>query len=276
MEQMSNLHADASVTTEGAEAKAQALEEENRLLFDQLTVVQEELERLHYTGATRAAQASGRIEPQRVGDGFVELHAEYLRCQALLTTQQEVHRLEQQHSLVAKLGTILIQATTSPSAMLKVPVKLLNAWRENRQQTPPAALGGTAFGKVIAVYEDGGTEAVERLLDAANASFAIQADAWTAVARSTMPMDPSAAADAARRAYTIDPKGFRLKWLAFRLYEANELVEAEAMLSLLPPNIKLSQSEQQKSDNLKTEAIQHRLETAKQHPYQHASHELRL
>ncbi len=46
-----------------------------------------------------------------------------------------------------------------------------------------------------------------------------------------MPWQP---ADAARRAYAVEPRGFRLKWLAFRLYEAGELVEAEAMLALLP------------------------------------------
>ncbi len=80
MEQMSNLQADASVTTEGAEAKAQALEEENRLLFDQLTVVQEELERLHYAG--RATQAPAQPRNCTGWTSLPELQAEYVRSQA--------------------------------------------------------------------------------------------------------------------------------------------------------------------------------------------------
>lgn len=259
---MSSLQVQASTATPGIDAKEQTLEDENRLLFDQLMVVQEELERLHHSGrATQSPVAGTKL--RWVDDGLPELQAEHVRNLELLKAQREVHRLESEYSLAARLGHILIQADASPSSMLAVPGSLYRVWRQSRQQVPPKSLGGKEYVKVIAAYDDGGVKAVEHLLQAAAVSPIVQANAWTALARGLMHKDVVAAADAARRAHAVDPRAFRLKWLAFRLHEAGELLESEAMLALLPLDINFSDSEVRQAERLKMEAKEFRLSQAK-------------
>jgi len=79
-----------------------------------------------------------------------------------------------------------------------------------------------------------------------------------------MHQKPAEAAEIARRAYETEPRPFRLKWLAFRLHEACELIEAEAMLDALPPDMKFSDSETQQAARLRREAKEFRLREAKQ------------
>jgi len=101
-------------------------------------------------------------------------------------------------------------------------------------------------------------------LQTVSVSATIRANALTAVARSVMHQKPAEAAEIARRAYETEPRPFRLKWLAFRLHEACELIEAEAMLDALPPDMKFSDSETQQAARLRREAKEFRLREAKQ------------
>src|SRR5690606_1738155 len=64
--------------------------------------------------------------------------------------------------------------------------------------------------------------------------------------------------------YTLDPKPFRLKWLAFRLHEAGEVAEAEAMLAILPADTPFSDSEARQASRLRSEANNARQHEAKQ------------
>ena len=248
----------------------QALQEENRLLFDQLQVVQEELERRYYQAQAQPGAASAVAAPATVihiapvDERLIEVQAENLRCQALVKAQGEIHALQARHALANQLGDILIEGSRSTGAMLSVPARLHRAWRQNRRETPPASLGGKTFDKVLAAYQDGGEAAVEALLNQASASTATQASAWTAVARTQLYIDPALAAGMARRAYALEPRPFRQKWLAFRLHESGDLLEAEALLTLLPEDTKFSESEERQADRLKREARQYRLDQARE------------
>jgi glycosyltransferase involved in cell wall biosynthesis len=133
-------------------------------------------------------------------------------------------------------------------------MKLLGIWGESFWTNPPKSLGGKGFDKLITVYDDGGFDAVEKLLAGVSVSPAMQANAWTALARYLIKKDCRRAAEAARRAYKQDPKPYRLKWLAFRLFDAGNIIEAEVMLDLLPPGMSFSNSEARQVDELRRAA----------------------
>ena len=251
-----------AVTTETPDAD---LQEENLLLFNQLHVVQEELERLHERGAGPGGQAlAGRLTIDWVDDEWPELMAENLRYRSVLEAQQEVHRIAAQHTLASKLGEILIQGTASPAALLAVPGKLHKAWRAAKEQTPPDELGGKGFDKLLAAYREGGLAAADALLDRLSLSASMQANALTALARNLMHQEPARSAELARRAYASEPRPYRLKWLAFRLHEAGELLEAAALLEVLPANLHFSDSELRHAERMRREAARVRLQQAKE------------
>ncbi|MCG9076292.1 hypothetical protein, partial [Laribacter hongkongensis] len=249
---------------QASDSRLKELEEENELLFNQLHVVQEELERLasenhEKNGKPTAAQATAWVD-----DALPEAIAEDMRLQAVLDIRKHVHDAEVRSGLNARLGDILIQGMASPVSLFAVPGKLLRVWRESKQQTPPNALGGKTFDKVIASYHAGGFANVESLLASALVSPSMQANALTALARSLLHGDPAAAAEAAQRAFSIDPRPFRLKWLAFRLHEAGDVNQAEAMLDALPTDMQFSDSEGRQASRIRSEAKQARLREARQ------------
>ena len=248
-----------------ADMRIKDLEEENKLLLEQLHVVQEELERLHHEGSGLGHKKTGGVEHLHwVDDRLPEVMAENMRWRAVVQTQKEIHQLQAQRTLSSKLGDMLIQAASSPVALMAAPAKLLKVWQKEKKQTPPGELGGAGFDKVIAAYRSQGISAVESLLAPTSLSDTLQANAWTALARSLVHHNPSAAAEMARRAYALEPRPFRLKWLAFRLHEAGEWLEAEAMLDSLPPDLPFSDSEARQARRLRSEAQQARLREAKQ------------
>ena len=240
-------------------SRLKEMEEENELLLLQLHTVQEELERYYLRNKELEAQAPASSLAQYSGNVCVDeelpsILAEKARLQAQVKAQQQVHRLEAENALNARLGKMLIDAVDAPGGLAALPGKLLGIWRQSRQLTPPEALGGKDFGKVISAFRQGGFEAAETLLAGQAISPAMQANAYTALARAIMKGDRSNAAQAARRAHALDPKPFRLKWLAFRLHEAGEVMEAEAMLDILPEDIAFSESEQRQASQLRHEA----------------------
>lgn len=174
-----------------------------------------------------------------------------------------MHRIESGNALNARLGNILIQSVSAKGKLLGVPTKLLKIWRESEAKGVPAALGGEKCEKVIAAYQEGGLEAVAKLLSSITAPV-IKANAYTALARHLRHGQPAKAAEVARLAYEEDPRPFRLKWLAFRLYESGKISEAEAMLSLLPKDIQFSDSEARQADQVRYEAQSARLREARQ------------
>jgi hypothetical protein len=252
------------------ESRLNEMGEENQLLLLQLHHVQEELERYYLRNQTlekaRPADSESNLAPGKgwVDDELLNALTESQRLCVLVEVQRKVHRLESQNSLNAKLGDILIQGADSPMALLALPGKLGRIWRTYNRQMPPKSLGGNGFGKVVAAYSEGGFDVVEKLMIGTSIPPAIQANGYTAVARHLMLSDHPNAAEAARRAYALDPKPYRLKWLAFRLHEAGDVIEAEAMLDILPSDTQFSDSEARQAGQLRYEANHVRQRDAKQ------------
>lgn len=246
------------------------LEEENELLLSQLHLVQEELEKYYLRNKELEQGKSTGLQDNVTGikgwvdDELINTLAENQRLKVLVEVQQKIHQIETHNALNARLGNILIESVDSSGSLLSVPGKLRKIWKEENRQIPPESLGGSDFSKVIAAYGEGGFDAVEALIATASISPAMQASALTTLARHLMVGDLIQAAEAARRAYTLDPKPFRLKWLAFRLHEAGDVAEAEAMLAILPADTPFSDSETRQANRLRSEAKNARQREAKQ------------
>jgi archaellum component FlaC len=138
--------------------------------------------------------------------------------------------------------------------MLALPGRLWTIWRSHSRRTPPQSLGGSDFSALLAANREGGLGAVEKLMTEARIPSVMQANGYTAIARQLMPGDRLGAAEAAQRAYALDPKPYRLKWLAFRLHEAGQVIEAAAMLDMLPADMQFSASEDRQASQLRYEA----------------------
>jgi hypothetical protein len=252
-----------------SESQQKNMQTENELLLVQIHQLEEELE--HYFKRNQelekgqsAKSGSGELGISWVDDELPDALAEIQRLHTLIKVLQKTHQLETENALNVKLGNILIQAVDSPGNFITVPGKVGKIWRESSRKNPPKALGGKDFDKVITAYSDGGFKSVEKLFTGLSLAPALQANAYTALARHLMKSDRAAAAEAARRAYEIDPKPFRLKWLAFKLHEAGDVLEAEAMLDILPTGITFSESESRQAVRLRNEAKHVRQHEAKQ------------
>lgn len=256
-------------TTQGADAKdarIKELTEENELLFEQLHVVQEELEKYYHKlkeceqrkGSGASVDGSVAVIPPQAGEAL----AENLKLRALVAQQQAALQVESTNSLAARLGEMLIHGVSSAGAFIALPLKLRQMWKALDQTVPPAALGGKSFQKVLDAHAAGGSEAVEKLLDSVFLSPVMRANAYTALARQVMLTDARQAADLARLAWETDPRPYRLKWLAFRLHEADDAINAEALLDMLPGDISMSDSEERQAARLRQEAKRERAQQA--------------
>lgn len=256
-------------TTQGVDAKdarIKELTEENELLFEQLHVVQEELEKYYHKlkdceqrkGSNADAGGTVVVIPPQAGEALTE----NLKLRALVAQQQAALQVEGTNSLAARLGEMLINGVSSAGSFIALPVRLRRMWKALDQTVPPAALGGKSFQKVLDAHAAGGSEAVEKLLDSVFLSPVMRADAYTALARQVMLTDARQAADLARLAWATDPRPYRLKWLAFRLHEADDAINAEALLDMLPADISMSDSENRQAARLRQEAKQERARQA--------------
>lgn len=256
-------------TPQGADAKdarIKELAEENELLFEQLHVVQEELEKYYHKlkdceqrkGSSTDAGGTVVVIPPQAGEAL----AENLKLRALVAQQQAALQVESTNSLAARLGEMLIKGVSSAGSFIALPVRLRRMWKALDQTVPPAALGGKSFQKVLDAHAAGGSEAVEKLLDSVFLSPVMRANAYTALARQVMLTDARQAADLARLACETDPRPYRLKWLAFRLHEADDAINAEALLDMLPADISMSDSEERQATRLRQEAKQERARQA--------------
>ena len=252
--------------TEDKDARIKELTEENELLFEQLHVVQEELEKYYHKlkdceqrkGSGADAGSSVVVIPPQASEAL----AENLKLRALVTQQQAALQVESTNSLAARLGEMLIKGVSSAGSCIALPVRLRRMWKALDQTVPPAALGGKSFQKVLDAHAAGGSEAVEKLLDSVFLSPVMRANAYTALARQVLLTDARQAADFARLAWETDPRPYRLKWLAFRLHEADDAINAEALLDILPADISMSDSEERQAARLRQEAKRERTRQA--------------
>lgn len=250
-------------TTQGADAKEariKELTEENELLFEQLHVVQEELEKYYHElkdceqrkGSDAGIDRSVVIISPKTSEAI----AENVKLRALVAQQQIALQVERANSLAARLGEMLIKGVSSPGSFIAMPVRLHRMWKALEQSTPPAALGGPSFQKVLDVYAADGNKGVEKLLDSIFLSPVMRANAYTALARQVMLTDAKQGAELARKAWETDPRPYRLKWLAFRLHEADDAINADVLLDMLPADISMNASEKRHADRIRQEAKQ--------------------
>jgi glycosyltransferase involved in cell wall biosynthesis len=188
----------------------------------------------------------------RGDEGLVGALAEVQHLHTLLETQGWLRRLETQNTLGARLGKLLIHAAEA-GAWFSLPGQIGKIWRETKRTPPPATLGA-GFEKLFAVYERGGFPAVEHLLAEVSLPPLLQSNGYTALARRLLGEHRNEAAEAARRAFELDPQPYRQKWLAFRFRDAGKLAEADALLELLPADTPFSESESRQSRQLRHEA----------------------
>ena len=251
------------------EDRIKELTEENELLFEQLHVVQEELEKYYHklkeceerkstAPAPASAGAMSAASPE-VADALTE----NMKLKAQVEQLKIALRVESQNSLQARLGNMLIEGASSTGSLLALPRKLLKMWRILQQTTPPAALGGKSFQKVIDAYESGKDEAVEKLLDSVSISHTMRANAYTALARHCKNWNARKAADFARLAWECDPKSYRMKFLAFRQYEADDVVMAAALLDMLSAGVQMSEWEERKSRQIRQNSKQSSMEAVR-------------
>ena len=249
------------------DVRIKELTEENELLFEQLHVVQEELEK-YYHKLKDCEQRKGMVtaSDMQTGTGTTEaaaIFAENQKLQAIVELQKTVLRIETQNSLPSRLGNILIAGVGSAKSILSLPGKLRKLWKALDRTVPPAELGGKTFQKVIEAHGTGGQPAVEKLLDSVFLASPMRANAYTALARHLMPIDVREAAANARLAWETDPRPYRLKWLAFRLHDADDVINAEALLEMLPPDTPMSESEQRQAMQIHHESQRKRMEEAR-------------
>ena len=173
--------------TEDKDARIKELTEENELLFEQLHVVQEELEKYYHKlkdceqrkGSGADAGSSVVVIPPQASEAL----AENLKLRALVAQQQAALQVESTNSLAARLGEMLLKGVSSAGSLIALPVRLRRMWKALDQTVPPAALGGKSFQKVLDAHAAGGNEAVEKLLDSVFLSPVMRANAYTTLAR---------------------------------------------------------------------------------------------
>lgn len=251
--------------SDAKDARIRELTEENELLFEQLHVVQEELEKYYYKlkdceqGKGSGAGVDGSVVV--ISPKAREAIAENIKLRALVAQQQFALQVEGTNSLAVRLGEMLIKGVRSAGSIIALPVRLRRMWKALDQTEPPAALGGSSFKKVLAAYAADGIEAVDKLLDSVFLSPVMRANAYTVLARQIMLTDARQGAELARLAWKTDPRPYRLKWLAFRLHEAGDTINAEVLLDMLPADISMNASEKRHVNRIRQEA---KLECARQ------------
>lgn len=192
---------------------------------------------------------------------MLDIISENERLNALVDAYRTIRRLENENALNARLGNILIQGVDSGSLLLMLG-KLGKIWWQSRRKAASESLGKN-FAKLIAAHDQGGFATVDELLSGASVSETVRANGYTILARHLMNDDRAKAAEAARRAYALEPKPYRLKWLLFRLHEAGDVIKADALLDTLPPDTSFSESDARQAGQLRHEARQARRHEAK-------------
>ena len=190
------------------------------------------------------------------------IYIENIKLNALVSQQKLVFHTERENSLTSKLGKTLIHGVSSTKEFIKLPFKLLKIWKSFKQTCPPSLLGGETFQKLIEAYTSGGIISVEKLLNSTSISSEMRANAYTALARKMRNINNQQAAHFAKIAWEIDPRPYRLKWLAFILHDAKQILESDVIIDILPQNISLTETEKRRIQRIRHDAQAIRIDKA--------------
>lgn len=136
-----------------------------------------------------------------------------------------------------QLGAAILDALKSPAKVFGLPYRLwkIHLDAENRRiaktQREEVVLKGPKFRELKEIFQKEGLSSVLNQLALLNLSPAVTAGTLGSLARELVSTEPQEAMNAAREAQRLDPKPYRAKWLAFRLFEQGYFTEPAELLS---------------------------------------------
>ncbi len=232
------------------------LTEENEMLFEQLHIVQEELEKYYYklkdaekkAVVPMVAGSDGIAEVKQISDAYCK-HLEKSIEIANVLRFSEIH-----NSLQYRIGNAIIKLRNSG---ILAPLNLWGVLSFFSKTKVPSSLGEKDFIKVIEAYEKGKDKAVKDLLNEVKITSIVKADAYTALAKHYQYRDLSTCVKFAGMAYKTDPQAYRLKWWLLRLDDRGDYNTACALVGLLPTDTPMKDVEKAKIDPIrhKTEQL---------------------
>lgn len=109
--------------------------------------------------------------------------------------------------------------------------------------------------QLIQIANDGNFNKISEQINLWQISSKDKADICTELARQLPNKDSLIIAKLAEMAWQIDPKPYRLKWLAFRTYDAGKKTKAYAMLAHLSDEVNFTESERNRAEKIKKEGL---------------------
>lgn len=174
------------------------------------------------------------------------------------TVQKMILKAERENSIAVALYNILLDGITSVRNFFRLPFRLAAFWWTSERTIPPVEWGGDSYSKAIEVYNREGLDALNILLNGVSVSFAMRANAYTAVARSIQNKDSHKAFQLAKLAYMQDPKPYRLEWLAFRAFDDGQYCFAEVCLDMLDKGKFITDSKRRKCAEIHKKSFEKR------------------
>lgn len=237
---------------------------DNTLLFENMHLAQEELEYYYKKNLLYKKKLNEYKNNNNIffKEKLIEIISENIKLNYLIKNQKIILENELKNNIKIRLGDTLIEGISSFNSFVKLPFKLLKIWKSLIQKKPPKTLGESDFSKVISTFNQYGYDKTEKLLNSIYISPIMRANAYTALAKHLIKINKEKAIIYARLAYETDPCFYRLKWLAYRLYDINDILNAETLLELLPSDIKLNTSEKIKINKIKELSKTYRINQA--------------
>jgi hypothetical protein len=165
-------------------------------------------------------------------------HAKDLRAVRLAKMNAD-QRAEKIHNTITwRLGKTILDSKSSLGAALKLPKNLYLLYKDTRSrrgsgepvQQLPATLEN-AVTKAVDLYNHRGLLATLQFLEGLeNLSPAQRSSIYTDVAKELFAGHPMDGVEIAKSAVELDPKPYRMKWLAFKLWEAGFVTESHTWL----------------------------------------------
>lgn len=155
-----------------------------------------------------------------------------------------------------QLGAAILEALKSPARALALPTTLwrihldAESRRKEKKIRDEIRVKGPRFRKILEQLGGEGLPAIREQLDALKLPAQTKAAILAAMAKELIVESPKYALDAAREAEKLDPKPYRAKWIAFRLYERGHITEPAALLAGPAKESELSASEQKRADEI--------------------------
>lgn len=173
---------------------------------------------------------------------------------ALVMSEKNAEALRRSTSFL--LGAELIQASRSFKSFLKLPITLVKLKRRvrvkgsaaQRQLPSPGNVLEEWFAELTTIFTGKGLPAAEQFAREQASDQIELANALTQLAKLSITFDAGQAIRLARESAAADPRAYRSKWLAFLLFDAGYIREANELLQGLPKDAKLTASQRYKAN----------------------------